>query len=308
MKRKHYRIIIIPAFICIFALSLIAFYILSVVNESEAIGVINKRLEIVCDDVESKISQSNSNNSRLYNEYRSRARAVSLLLSDSAERLGDEDMLEEIRVAIDADVICVSDENGVIKYSTEMSVEETMVFDEFLPAVENRAFSEAITSESDHKAVYTGSSRLDEPGVVQIKFSLKDYHNVNVSDTLTNMSIMKHGHLAIVDVEDYSYISHTNSKKNGTVMQFPVEEFSGKSGVFSSEYEGKDVLVSYKKQDEIIVLGFLPESEVYKQRNVAVNWAIFSMLILTSVIALVLRNYMLRKMSKLKIKKNNGSA
>ena len=300
MKRKHYRVIFIPALICTLVLSLLAFYVLSVVNKYEALEVINDKLEIICEVADARITQSNDNNSRLYDSYCSRARAVSLLLASESAEMDNESKLEEIRVAIDADVICVSDENGVIEYSTEMSTDEEYVFEEFLPAVENRAFSDAITAENDYNAIYTGSSRLDKPGVIQIKFSLKDYQNVSVADVLTNMSIMRHGHLAIIDETDYTYISHSDILMTGTVMQFPAEEFSEDEGSFSAEYNGKDVLLSYKKQNGIIAVGFLPETEVYKQRNVATNWAIFSMLILTIVIVLVLRNYMLRKISKLR--------
>ncbi len=300
MKRKHYRVIFIPALICTLVLSLLAFYVLSVVNKYEALEVINDKLEIICEVADARITQSNDNNSRLYDSYCSRARAVSLLLASESAEMDNESKLEEIRVAIDADVICVSDENGVIEYSTEMSSEEEYVFEEFMPAVENRAFSDAITAENDYNAIYTGSSRLDKPGVIQIKFSLKDYQNVSVADVLTNMSIMRHGHLAIIDETDYTYISHSDILMTGTVMQFAAEEFSEDEGSFSAEYNGKDVLLSYKKQNGIIAVGFLPETEVYKQRNVATNWAIFSMLILTIVIVLVLRNYMLRKISKLR--------
>ena len=300
MKRKHYRVIFIPALICTLVLSLLAFYVLSVVNKYEALEVINDKLEIICEVADARITQSNDNNSRLYDSYCSRARAVSLLLASESAEMDNESKLEEIRVAIDADVICVSDENGVIEYSTEMSTDEEYVFEEFMPAVENRAFSDAITAENDYNSIYTGSSRLDKPGVIQIKFSLKDYQNVSVADVLTNMSIMRHGHLAIIDETDYTYISHSDILMTGTVMQFPAEEFSEDEGSFSAEYNGKDVLLSYKKQNGIIAVGFLPETEVYKQRNVATNWAIFSMLILTIVIVLVLRNYMLRKISKLR--------
>lgn len=305
MKRKHYRVIFIPAFICTLVLSLLAFYVLSVVNKSEALDIINSRLDIICETADAKITQSNDNNSRLYDSYCSKARAVSLLLSSGANEMEGEEMLEEVRVAIGAEVICVSDKNGVIQYSTEMSSAETSVFEEFMPAVSNRTFSDAITAENDYNSIYTGSSRLDEPGVIQIKFALNDYQNVSVADTLTNMSIMRHGHLAIIDETDYTYISHTDKLYNGLKTEFPIEEFSEDEGSFSSEYNRKNVLVSYKKQNGIIAIGFLPESEVYKQRNVATNWAIFSMLILTLVIALVLRNYVLRKMLKIKNKKSS---
>lgn len=45
-----------------------------------------------------------------------------------------------------------------------------------MPAVDNKVFSEAVLSESGGRnVVVTGSSRLDEDGIIQIQFTLENY-------------------------------------------------------------------------------------------------------------------------------------
>ena len=53
-----------------------------------------------------------------------------------------------------------------------MSVEESSAYEEFMPAVDNKVFSEAVLSESGGRnVVVTGSSRLDEDGIIPVSYT-----------------------------------------------------------------------------------------------------------------------------------------
>lgn len=303
MKKSHYKVIIIPALICMTIISFLAFYSAGVIDRSEAREIIGERIELVWENIDEKKESSEKLTEEIYNSYRSKARVVSMMLSKNISILNDEASLEEMRVAIGADVINVSDESGIIRYSTDMSVEETSVLEEFMPGIENRVFSEAVLSESGgNKVVITGSSRLDEPGIIQIRFSLENYQQQlelsEISTAVTQMPIMKHGHLAVIDTQSNTYISHTDSYLNGSAVQFAPEEFAEDTGWFSSEYDGKRVLVKYEKHDDMIVAGILPYSEIYQRRNSIVKWLLFSMFTLTVIAILSMRNYELKKLTK----------
>lgn len=303
MKKSHYRVIIIPALICMIIVSVLAFYSAGVVGRSEARKLIDQRLELVCENIDEKTASSKKLTEEIYNNYRSKARVVSMMLSKNNNIFNDETSFEELRVAIGADVINVSDENGIIRYSTDMSVEETCVLEEFMRGIGNKVFSEAVLSEyGGNKVVITGSSRLDEAGIIQIRFSLENYQHQlersELSTAVTQMPIMKHGHLAVIDTETNTYISHTDSYLNGSAVQFSPEDFSEDNGWFSSEYDGKRVLVKYKKHDDVIVAGILPYSEIYQRRNSILKWLLFSMSVLTVITVLSMRNYEIRKMSE----------
>lgn len=303
MKKSHYRVIIIPALICMIIVSVLAFYSAGVVERSEARKLIDQRLELVCENIDEKTASSKKLTEEIYNNYRSKARVVSMMLSKNNNIFNDETSFEELRVAIGADVINVSDENGIIRYSTDMSVEETCVLEEFMRGIGNKVFSEAVLSEyGGNKVVITGSSRLDEAGIIQIRFSLENYQQQlersELSTAVTQMPIMKHGHLAVIDTETNTYISHTDSYLNGSAVQFSPEDFSEDNSWFSSEYDGKRVLVKYKKHDDMIVAGILPYSEIYQRRNSILKWLLFSMSVLTVITVLSMRNYEIRKMSE----------
>lgn len=289
-----------PAFLCTAVVTFLAFYATGVIDRSSARELISERLETVCENIDEITSSAEQINSEIYDSFRSKARVVSMMLEKNPGFYSDESSLEEIRVAIGAEVIGISDENGIIKYSTDMSVGESSVYEEFLPAIENKVFSKAVMAQNDgKKIVMTGSSRLDKPGVIQITFSLETYQQqlglTELSSAVTQMPIMKHGHLAVIDTNTNTYISHTDSFLNNSAVQFPPEEFSQDEGWFPSEYDGKRVLVKYKRHDTMITAGFLPYSEVYRRRNAVVKWVLFSMAVLTGVILLSMRNYIIRK-------------
>lgn len=303
MKKNHYRVILIPAFICTVVVFFLVFYAVGVIDRSEARELIGERLELVCESIDEKKESAEKLNEEIYNSYRSKARVVAMMLAKNKIIFNDESSFEEMRVAIGADVISVADEAGIIRYSTDMSVEETSVLDEFMPAIENKVFSEAVLSESGgNKSVVTGSSRLDEPGVIQICYSLENYQQqldlTELSSAVTQMPIMKHGHLAVIDTETNTFISHTDSYLNGSAVQFSPENFSEDAGWFSSEYDGERVMVKYKKHNDMIVAGILPYSEIYKRRNSVLKWILFSMSALTVTAILSMRNYEIKKAPK----------
>lgn len=303
MRRSHYRVTLIPAIVCMVIISSFAVYAVGVIDRSAARALIGDRLEIVCDTIDSKAETSRNLTEEIYNSYRSRARVVSMMLSKNKSIILDESSLEELRVAIGADSISISDESGKIKYSSDIASDEESVLEEFMPAIDNKVFSEAVVSESAGKnVVITGSSRLDEAGVIQIRFSVEEYQQLNMSKlstAVTSIPILRGGHLAVIDEETYTFISHTDSYLDGSAVQFPREEFSEESGWFSSVYDGKKVMVKYQKHDDMIVAGIVPYSEIYKRRNTVTKWVIFSMSALSGVTLLSMRNYVIRKTPKL---------
>lgn len=298
MKKRPYKVILIPALISALVIALLAFYITGVIDRSSARNLIGERLETVCENIDKNTLSAKNLNEKIYNNYCSKARVVSMMLSKNKSILSDENSFEEMRVAIGADVISVTDENGIITYSTDMSVEETSALKEFMPAIDNKVFSEAVISGSEN-VVVTGSSRLDKPGIIQIHFTLENFQQQldlsDISNAVTYMPIMKYGHLAVINAETNIYISHTDSYLNGSAVQFPPEKFSEENGWFSSEFDGKAVLVKYKRHNELIVLGMLPFSEIYQRRNTVLKWILFSMAAVTVVILLSMRNYIIRK-------------
>lgn len=300
MKRKPYKIIIIPASICIAAISFLSFYITGVIDRSAASSLLDERLKTVCEVIDDRTVSIEKVNEEIKDSFCVRARAISILMSKNTDIFNDETLFEEMRVAVGADVISVTDSDGIIIYSTDMSVEKTSALDDFKVAVNNKVFSEAViySSENDMRIV-TGTSRLDSPGIIQIQFALSNYQrqieHTGLSSVVSQMPVMKHGHLAVIDTETNTYISHTDNYLNGGSVQFPSDSFSKNEGSFSSDYDGKNVLVKYKKHDDKTVMGILPYSEIYQRRNAVVKWVLFSTIIVTFIIILALRNYILRR-------------
>ncbi len=300
MKKNHYKVVFIPAVICTLIISSFAYYSTGVIDRATAREIIGERIEQVCVNIDEKTASAEALTEEIYSSYCSKARVASIMLSKNKNIINDETSFEELRVAIGADVISVTDEKGIIRYSTDMSVEEATAHEEFMGAINDKVFSEAILSQSGGKEiVITGSSRLDEAGIIQIRFTLENYQQLidisDISTTVTQMPIFKNGRLIVIDTQTNTYISHTDSYLNGSAVQFAPEEFSEESGWFSSEYDGKRVLVKYKKYDDKIVAGILPYTEIYQRRNTVIRWIIFSISALTVIVILSMRNYSIRE-------------
>lgn len=306
MKKYYYMLIVmLPAIISIIILSCVSFYSTGVIDRSSAKSIISERIEFICKDIDEKKELSENITKEIYNNYCSKARAVSMMLSKNRDVITDEASFEEMRVAIGADVISITDKNGVIIYSTDMSVEETYALEEFMPAIDDKVFSKAVISEyNNNSMIIAGSSRLDEDGIIQIHFSIKNYEQQlnmsEISTAVTHLPLMKSGDFAVIDESKKIFISHTDSRLNGTAVQFPFEKFKKDDGSFSSRYNGEKVLVKYKKHDGYIVAGILPYSEIYQRRTTVVWWILISAAIIVIVITLTLRDFNLRKQSNKK--------
>ncbi len=306
MKKYYYLFFVMfPAIISIIILLCVSFYSTGVVDRSSYKSIMSERIELICKDIDEKKKLSENITKEIYDSYCSKARAISMMLSENREIITDETLFEEMRVAIGADVISITDKNGLIRYSTDMSVEETYALKEFIPAIDDKVFSKAVITESGSNAmVITGSSRLDEDGIIQINFSIKNYEQQlnmsEISTAVTHLPLMKTGCFAVIDETEKIYLSHTDTRLNGTAIQFPFKKFNKDEGTFSSRYNGDKVLVKYKKHNGYIVSGILPYSEIYQRRTTVVYWMLFATTIVLLVLILTLRDFNLRKQSNKK--------
>ncbi len=280
------------------AIMFLAYYSTGVVGRWETREMISERLEQLSNSLDENIKRSTEITQEIYENYKSKSRITAIMLSKNTGIMQSDVSFEEMRVIIGASSISVSDDSGVIEYSTSLSGKKEMVNKEFLPAVDNKVFSEAMLYHNNGKTtVLTGSSRLDADGVIQIEYDPQDAEMIlklnDLSRFITDIPLMVNGHFALIDSETYKYISHTDSIMNGTGVQFPADEFEEEKGWFRSEFEGEDVLVQYLKHDGYILVGTLPFSEIYSHRNSVVVWLAFALSTSAFITILTVRNKIL---------------
>ena len=183
---------------------------------------------------------------------------------------------EELRLVAGAEVISVSDRQGVIRFSTDQSRTGDRVEDAFLPAITNKVFSEwYFPDESTRDILLVGTARLDQDGVIQITFKPDDIsqlmQSADLSELVNGTQFMENGTLSVLD-ESCRYMSHTDSALVGAQSPYVPADFSGNAGHFSASPYQSSALVCYRKYRSYTLVCTLPYREVYARRNSAVLW------------------------------------
>ena len=303
MKKSFYRSVVIAILICSLIFGFLAFYSTGVVDRAQTRELLDIRINQVGDILDDNIYEYKNITEQIYSNYKSRSRVMAMMLSKNKSIMTDDTSFEELRMAIGADVISITDSSGFIKYSTNPSSENSKAYEDFFPAIENKVFSEAVLNTQDERtSVITGCSRLDAPGIIQIEFTPDNAETLldltDVSRTLTEIPVLENGHMAIIDTESKKYLSHTNSGLIGTESLFTEDDFKDDNGWFSSEFEGQEVLVKYAIHDDKIIIGMVSYNEIYKRRNTVVKWLMFVIPVTSAVITLTIRDKILKTSNK----------
>ncbi|NLK70653.1 MAG: hypothetical protein GX286_04350 [Clostridiales bacterium] len=288
MKRKSpYRLILTSMILSSVFIVSTAYYSIGVVSKANTRSTIDKRLHQLENKIKENEIETNFILEEFTNDYEHRANIISMLIAQNPSVLENEVALEEMRSLISADEISITDENGIIRYSTNQHEEEIASNSFFTEAIKNKNYSDTIVSTvNDELVLISGTSRIDSNGIVQIVYTPEKLSKAltysDISLVTSEFPLYKNGSTAILDINTYKYLSHTNSEVVGLTSQFNEDDFDfeNKSGDFYSKINGKKSLVRYSIQDDKIILGIVPVSEVYSTRNIVTIWLLILSVIL----------------------------
>lgn len=219
-------------------------------------------------------------------DYRTRARIIAMMLSSSPSMLTDETSLEELRLVAGGDIVSVSDEAGVIRYSTDGNCIGTKVDSAFTPGLQEKNFAEIRMPdpEADATALLVGASRMDADGIIQIAFMPEDLSKMlraaDISSITANSVFLESGTISILN-SAMRYQSHTDPSLTGSLAPFQADRFKAETGSFTAKPYGRSARVIYRVRDDHIFVCTLPQKEVYRRRNTLTLW----MLALGSVLS-----------------------
>ncbi len=298
MKKSIYRLIVAPVFSA-FVVIFIAYYSVGVVEKSSARSVADMRIEQIISRIDENNKDFEEFKEQLRSEYESRAKSFSLIISQTPTALTEDMATEELRLAIGADEIAVTNSAGHIIFSTSESNSKKEINDQFLKGLKIKNFSDTLVTKSDDGYIFeVAVSRRDGNGLLIFKFinaSLNDMLNYSgIASVTSDYPMMQNGITAIVDIPTNTYLSHTTSPLNGTICTIPPEKFTGKEkDAFSYKMYGTSSLVCFKKYKDNIVLGILPKSEIYQKRNSITGWLCLMAAIVITSMLLSIRQYKL---------------
>ncbi|MGN0613425.1 MAG: hypothetical protein ACI4JB_05945 [Porcipelethomonas sp.] len=301
MRRKIYRSVAVATAIACTAMALLTWYAVGVIECSVTEEILESRVSQVSDMLYKRSLRYDSVSGQIYSDYKSKVRALAMMLSQNTDAMADEAQFEEIRMMVGAEVISVSDENAQIEYTTGSSDSGQEIYEGFLPALEDKVFSEAVVEKNGETlSITAGCSRIDKPGIVQVEFAPENtqliLNAVDISDMLTGIPVMRTGCLAIIEDETMEYIAHTDKEMVGKPSHFDLkEDFFGTDSNFDCEINGEDVMLQFEFCNNRVVIGYVPYSEIYETRNDTIVWVISAALFISVVVTLTVRSKTLKR-------------
>lgn len=230
MKRwSQYRAVLLPTVLLTLLMLGFAWYATGVVDRDRAMEQAENRLVQMSQKIDALQSEQSLILDEAQADYQTRARIISMMINTTPTLLETETDLEELRLVAGAEVISVSDLQGVIRFSTDQSRTGDRVEDAFLPAITNKVFSEwYFPDESTRDILLVGTARLDQDGVIQITFKPDDIsqlmQSADLSELVSGTQFMENGTLSVLD-ESCRYMSHTDSALVGAQSPYAPADF-----------------------------------------------------------------------------------
>jgi len=298
MKKKNpYIFMILCMLIASFICTFLSYYSTGVVERSQAKRIIDDRLDMMSEKIEEGYNEAVVIRNQVCENYEYRAKMIALMISQSTSSISDENSLEEMRIAINADEINITDSSGMIEYSTSYH-QGSYAEQIFIDNMSDRNFTKAIIAEDEgSEKIIIGTARVDETGIIQITFTTDNIEQLvsyfDISKVTSEYPLLNSGCMAVIDRKSYTYLSHTDSALTDTAVQIPAEKFNGEKYNFYSYYNGNKVFIRYRIYDDKIIFGMLPADEIYSSRNMVTVWVAVISLILSGISCLVLRKHII---------------
>lgn len=312
---KIYLSSIVIALVCITVLTASAYYIYGVVDKNRIVNELEQCADVLSENIESSLSSDNNEIIKeITDEYSSKTRTVSLVMKNYGNNSFDV-FLEEMRVAIGAEEISISDYKGNITDSTNMYSEGAKIKDTFLEHLKDTVYTESTLVETENGyRILSATKRSDNKGMIQVTYLADNivdkvgttqlYSYINEASVISGIS------LAVVNEKTNKYIINNNTSLENAVSDIPKEEYKKEYGKFTYVVNGVNSLVYYKKvslneTDEYVIISYIPNISTKKMCTVVSEWVFAVCFIVSAVLILSFRNSIL-KMNSEKSKKNNG--
>jgi hypothetical protein len=290
---------ILASVLCTFA----SYYSVGVVQRSQMKYIIDERIDKMAEQIERGYKKEQDIKDKICENYEYRAKMIALIMSQSISSISDENTLEELRIAINADEISITDEKGIIEYSTSYYKGE-YAEQIFIENIADRNYTKAIIRKDSDGSdeVIVGTSRADSTGIIQILFTAENVEQTagvfDISEVAEGYTLLNMGSMGVIDINSYTYLSHTDESFINKAVQIPAEEFDGEKLTFYSYYNSEKAMVRYRIYDDKIIFGIIPLSEIYSLRNAVTAWVAIISIILSIIALLAMRKYIIDEREK----------
>ncbi len=310
---------IVLSLVCIIVLTAAAYYMYGVVDRNKIGNKLEQCAEVLSENLESSLSSDNNEIIKeITDEYSSKTRTVSLVMKNYGSNSFDV-FLEEMRVAIGAEEISISDSKGNITDSTNMYSEGAKIKDTFLEHLKDTVYTESTLVETENGyRILSATKRSNNKGMIQVTYLADNivdkvgttqlYSYINEASVISGIS------LAVINVKTNKYVINSNASLEKSLSDIPKEKYKKESGKFTAVISGVNSFVYYKKvslnkSDEYVIISYVPNISTKKMCTVVAEWVFAVCFIVSAVLILSFRSSILKinsEKNKEKSKKNNG--
>lgn len=268
-------------------------YIIGVIEKYNAYNKLESCAEYISNYTNSDIDDKDME--KIKSEYNSKTRTVSTVLKNN---ILNENILEEVRVAIGADIISISDKNGNFVASTDMP-DDKKLNKNFISHIGDSIYTDSEIVKSNNKIyVISATTRPDKKGMIQITYSPdKDFNDIEVSEIYAVFDILSRyngGCYALVDKQKNIFLISSEPSLENTHVQFTKKNLEKKSGKFTSKVNGVKSIVLYKDvnvnvDNKFALVLTMPDKIVHSKRKHFIFLSVILVFITAFITYLVVR-------------------
>ncbi len=319
MKNKILKNVLLHMLICSVILFVVVSYVFTVVDNSSA----DRLAKNTFLSLEKSVDQSNTEVDNMVKQFgddnKAKAKALSIILDQKKPEDLTVDSLEEIRVALDADEIIVTDGKGNIVVATtpymNYNISTREELKKFMSGLTNRTYNDVNNVvENDSVTQYVCTSRYNTDGLVIIKcdtrYVSKSVQYAGASNVVSGQSLVSGGKVAVIDTDKWVYLSNTDQVRIGQGVQINKNKFTVKNDEkirkFKVTVDGVKSQMYYKNYKDNILTISLPQSKIFVRKNYVCGAVVVSLVILMITVFLAIRNKMIQFEKNLKYLMDNS--
>ncbi len=300
--KKAHRFVFFTMVIAYIALCLISVYAVSVLDRNDVVRSIDTNVNAITAYLEQGSETGERVQREFIEEYRTKTAVVSVMIPDPEALEENESVLEEIRVAVDAEEVSVFTGSGNIAATTASYGRSVSVDSEFTEHISEANYSGAVLHSDIAKPYVAAVSHLAKGYILQIKYSAEDLvklvENNSISSAAKNFPLYTDGYTAIIDSESFTYISHSSRSKIGTECSLDKELFKRNKSKFDTFMSGESVMVRYHKYEDYIIAAFVPYNDIFKASYAVLGWMLGGGVAILTIAALGMRMSVIIAMRK----------
>ncbi len=297
--KRSYRFIFIVMVIAYIVICTLSVYAVSVLDRNDVVRQIDKNVNSITTYLEQGFKAGELAQKEFLDEYRTKTRVISVMIPDVEKLEENESILEEIRVAVDAEEVSVFTHDGDIVATTATYGKNVSIESVFQDHIGELNYNNAILNKDAESPYIAAAAQLSDKGyMLQIMYDAESLISLmddsSIRSIAKNFPLYSDGKTVIIDTESFTYVSHTDKNKIGASCSIDPEKFHRNKSKFDEILSGENVMVRYHKYENYIIAAFVSYDDIFNASYAVLCWMIGGGVVILTVTALAMRMAVIR--------------